>query len=71
MGGPVPPFPNTPSWCGAQLEGAQGHWHRTQIEWIVSREGKCKLSHKCLLVITEVFVVFPSRSVRLSVYHHK
>jgi len=24
MGGVVPPFPNTPSWRGAQLGGAQG-----------------------------------------------
>jgi len=24
MGGTVPPFPNTPSWRGAPLRGAQG-----------------------------------------------
>jgi hypothetical protein len=24
MSGAIPPFPNTPSWCGAQLKKAQG-----------------------------------------------
>jgi len=25
MNGAIPPLPNTPSWCGAQFNKAQGH----------------------------------------------